>query len=149
AAHPVIADLQRALALVRHVAVGAGHTRARVDALAPRLELGVLRLENARARLGMLPVVEGRAVVEAEAVVVSLDLLDAEAVRPRKEQRRLRPAVVLDVALAAHEGATLLARGVGVRIERVAPITLAPARDARQVRDGRVAPRERRDAGGE
>ena len=45
AAHVVVADLQRAHARVRHVAVGAGHARARVDALVPHLELGVLRLE--------------------------------------------------------------------------------------------------------
>ena len=36
AAHPVVGDLHRALALVRHVAVGAGDAAPRVDALAPQ-----------------------------------------------------------------------------------------------------------------
>jgi hypothetical protein len=44
AADPVAADLHRPLALVGHVAVGAAHAAAGVDALAPELELGVLGL---------------------------------------------------------------------------------------------------------
>ena len=51
-------DLHRAFALVRHVAVGAGDAAARVDALAPHLELRVLRLEHVGAGLGVLPVEE-------------------------------------------------------------------------------------------
>ena len=116
AAHPVVADLDRAFALVRHVAVGAGDAGARVDALAPGLELRMLRLQHLGARLGVLPVVEAVAVGELRVVVGRLDLLDLQALRPREEQRRLRPAVVLDVALAADERAHLLARRVGVRV---------------------------------
>ena len=69
AAHVVVADLQRALALVGHVAIGAGHARARVDALVPHLELRVLRLEHRRAGVGVRPV------LEAALVVVSQDLV--------------------------------------------------------------------------
>ena len=56
AAHVVVADLDRALAHVGHVAVGAGDAAAGVDALAPHLELGVLGLEHRRAGLGVRPV---------------------------------------------------------------------------------------------
>ena len=41
----MIADLDRAFPLVRHVAVRARDAAAGVDTLAPQLELGVLRLE--------------------------------------------------------------------------------------------------------
>ncbi len=51
AAHVVVADLLRADAFVGHVAVGAGDAGARVNALAPHLELGVLRLERRRAEV--------------------------------------------------------------------------------------------------
>ena len=51
AAHPVVGDLQAAFAFVRHVAIGAGHAGAGVDALVPELELGMLRLEHGRAGL--------------------------------------------------------------------------------------------------
>jgi hypothetical protein len=43
AAHLVIADLVRAHAFVRHVAIGARHAGSRVDALLPQLKLRVLR----------------------------------------------------------------------------------------------------------
>ena len=49
AAHPVIAHLHGAFALVRHVAVGARDAAAGVDALAPQFKLRVLRLQH-RAR---------------------------------------------------------------------------------------------------
>ena len=71
--------LHRAFALVGHVAVGARDAGARVDALAPHLELRVLRLEHLGAGLGVLPVVEAMAVVERERVVVRFDLLDLAA----------------------------------------------------------------------
>ena len=69
-------------ALVGHVAVGAGHAGARVDALVPHLELGVLGLERRRAGLGVRPV------LEADLVVVGEDLLDLEALGPRVDVSR-------------------------------------------------------------
>ena len=63
----------RADALVGHVAVGAGHAGAGVDALAPHLELGVLRLQDRRAGLGVRPV------LEADLVVVGEDLVGLAA----------------------------------------------------------------------
>ena len=114
----VLADLHRAFALVGHVAIRARDAAAGVDALAPQLELRVLRLDDLGAGLGVLEVVEPRAVGELVLVVGLLDLLDLQAVVPREEQRLLRPAVVLDVALAADEGAHLLPRGVDVGIVR-------------------------------
>ena len=69
APHPVIADLHRAFALVRHVAIRARDARARVDALAPDLELRVLRLEHLGAGLGVLPVEEAVAVGKLVGVV--------------------------------------------------------------------------------
>lgn len=53
AADRVIADLQRADLLVRHMAVGTGHPRPRMDPLAPQLELRVLRLQHRRPGCGM------------------------------------------------------------------------------------------------
>ena len=58
AADVVVADLDRPFAHVGHVAVGAGHAAAGVDALAPHLELGVLGLEHLGAGLGVRPVRE-------------------------------------------------------------------------------------------
>ena len=55
-------------------------------------------------------------------------------------------AVVLDVALAAHERAHLLAGGVGVRIVRTLARRLAPAFDALDVRRRLGALGERADA---
>ena len=97
------------------------------------LELRVLRLEHLGAGLGVLPVVEAVAVGELVVVVVALDLLDLQAVVPREEQRHLRPAVVLDVALAADERAHLLARARR-RWGRTggARLPLPPALDARR-----------------
>ena len=105
AAHVVVADLERAFALVRHVAIGAGHARARVDPLIPHLELRMLRFEHGRAGVGVRPVLELRF------VVVSLDLFDLEPLGPRIDQPLLRSLeVILDVTLAADIGAHLLAR---------------------------------------
>ena len=121
-ADPVIRDLGRPLALVGHVAIGTGHARSGMHSLRVELELRVLRLQQLRARLGMDPVVEavtfrlpglGWKLIP---VVVCLDLLDLEPVAPGKEERRLRPAIVLHVALGADVGAHLLARRVPVRI---------------------------------
>ncbi len=96
ALHVVIADLERALALVGHVAVGASHARSRVDALVPHLELGVLRLERRRAGLGVRPV------LEAVGLVVRQDLVGLEPLVPRIGEPLLRSLeVVLHVALPA------------------------------------------------
>ena len=64
-----------AVAHVGHVAVGAGHAAAGVDALAPQLELRVLRLEDLGAGLGVLVVEEPLAVRELRLVPERLDLL--------------------------------------------------------------------------
>ena len=105
ALHVMVADLHRAGALVRHVAVGAGHARPRVDALVPHLELGVLGLEHRRAGLGVRPV------LEAVLLVVGEDLVGLQALVPRIGETLLGALeVVLDVALAADVGAHLLAR---------------------------------------
>ena len=105
------------------------------------LELRVLRLEHLGAGLGVLPVVEAVAVGKLVVVVVALDLLDLQPVVPREEQRRLRTAVVLDVALAADERAHLLPRRVDVRVVgRRSRSPLPPALDALEVRRRRRAP---------
>lgn len=117
-----------------------------MNALAPRLELGVLGLVDVRAGLAVREVVEGLAVGEAMRGVGGLNLLDAQALVPREEQRLARAAVVLDVALSTHERAHLLARRVHVRVVRRGAIAVAPAPDARQVWHRLVARRQRRDA---
>src|SRR5262245_7206422 len=71
----------------------------------------MLRLEQLVAGLGVGPV------REPFLVVVGLDLLDLETVRPRVGYDLARTLeVILDVALAADERAHFLARGVAVRI---------------------------------
>src|SRR5215510_10075911 len=71
----------------------------------------MLSLEQLGAGLGVGPV------GEALFLVVRLDLLDLQPVRPRVGHDLARSLeVVLDVALAAHERAHLLAGGVTVRI---------------------------------
>jgi hypothetical protein len=52
----MIADLERALAFVRHVAIGACNAGPGVNALVPHLEFGMLSLESWRARVRMRPV---------------------------------------------------------------------------------------------
>ena len=101
----MVADLERAFALVGHVAIGAGDAGARVDALIPHLELRVLRLEHGRAGVGVSPVLELRF------VVVGQDVLDLQPLGPRIDQPLLRSLeIIFDVALAADVGAHLLAR---------------------------------------
>src|SRR6202142_323909 len=111
AAHVMIAHLHGALPQERHVAIGAGHAGARVHALAVSLELGVLRLEHRGAGLAVSPV------AETELVVVTLDLLDLQALRPGVSHNlMLAGEVMLDVALRADICAHLLAgcHGVGI-----------------------------------
>jgi len=93
------------------MAVGARDPAARVHALAPEFELRVLRLDDFRPGLFMLEVVEPVTVLELVVVIILLDLFDFEAVVPRIEKRRLRSAVVFDVALGANERAHLLPGG--------------------------------------
>ena len=113
------------------------------------LELRMLRLEHRGAGLRVRPVVEVDAVRKLVGVVVALDLLDVQAVVPGVEQGRLRPAVVLDVALAADEGAHLLARRVGVRVVRRRSAAAPPSVDALEMRDRRGAGGERLDPANE
>src|SRR6185436_3583255 len=78
---------------------------ARMRALAPRLELGMLRLERGRAGVLVSPV------AEADLVVVGDDLLDLEALGPGIDETLPGALeVVLDVALAAYVGAHLRGR---------------------------------------
>src|SRR6476646_3009094 len=94
-----------------HMAVGAGDTGARMRALAPRLELGMLCLERGGARILVGPV------TEADLVVVSGDLLDLETLRPRIDEALLGTLeVVLNVALAAHVGAHFAGGGLLVHV---------------------------------
>ena len=88
----VVADLHGADPLVGHVAVGARDTRTRVDALAPHLELGMLRLERRRARVGVRPV------LEACLLVVGEDLVRFQPLGPRIGEALLGALeVVLDM----------------------------------------------------
>src|SRR5688572_7835756 len=114
-----------------------------MDALAPELELGMLRLEHFSAGFGMLPVVKAMAIVELKTVVVALDLLDFQAIVPRKEESRFRATIVLDVALAADERAHLLARRIDIGIVRRGSLPCSPPFDGRDVRQGFVACRKR------
>ena len=110
-AHVMVADLERAFAFVRHVAIGARHAGARVDALVPHFEFRMLRLEHRRAGLRVRPI------LELLLVVVGEDVLDLQPVRPRIDQPLLRPLeVILHVALAADEAPHLLPRGVAVHV---------------------------------
>ena len=144
APHPVLGDLLRAVALVGHVAVGAGDAAPGVDALAPHLELGVLGLEDLHAGLGVGPVLEARA-LHLHAVVELLHLLDLEPLGPREEDGHALAAEVLDVALAAHVGALLLPGRVDVRVVGRARSPLRQRSMLGQVRH--VALRRRRASG--
>src|SRR5690606_34640383 len=146
ASHPMGRDLHRALPLVGHVAIRATDAASRVDALAPKLELGMLRLVDRRTGLAVSKVEEGRAVGEEVIVVDGLDLLDRETLRPGEEERLLGGAVILDVTLPADEAPHLLAGRVDVRIVAPLALALAPTLDAREMRQRDIAFRERRDA---
>src|SRR5437762_1426418 len=99
----MVAQARILVGRLRHVAVGARHAGSRVNALAPQFELGMLGLESRRARVFVGPV------AEADLVVIGLDLLDLEALRPGKDKSLFGALeVVLDMALTAHEGAHLL-----------------------------------------
>jgi len=89
ASHPVAADLHCALALVGHVAIGAGNPALRVDALAPEFKLGVLRFVNERPRFAMLKIVERSAVREFVIVVLLFDLLSFQSIPPGEKSRSL------------------------------------------------------------
>jgi hypothetical protein len=136
----MVADLHRPFAAVGHVTIGTSDATAGVDALAPRLELGVLRLQHWRFGLAVRPV------PEAGFVVVGLDLVGLQALVPRVRQHlTLALEVVLNVALPADEAAHLLAARHGVDVVVVAGLgaaggaVLAPLDDARQVRQIGVA----------
>src|SRR5688572_32078616 len=56
AAHVMVADLHRTLALVRHMAVGAGYAGTGMNALAVQLELGMLSFQSGRTTDRMGPI---------------------------------------------------------------------------------------------
>src|SRR6188472_2369934 len=101
AAHPVVGDFRRPVALIRHVAVGARDARPSMNPLAPELELGMLRLQYLRTGFSVLVVVEPLSVREFPLVPVLLDLFHFESPAPGKLQRHLARAIVLDMALPA------------------------------------------------
>src|SRR5262249_52334388 len=106
-------------------------------------------LEDVGAGLGVRPVIEVVTVRKLERVVIALDLIDRQSVVPRIEQRRLRAAVVLDVALAADERPHLLPCGIDVWIVRRRAIAATPALDALEMRNGGGAGRQRLNAANE
>jgi hypothetical protein len=65
----MVADFEAAFPLVRHVTVGAGHARTRVNTLIPELELGVLSLEHGSSCVGMNPVAEFLLLVVGQNVI--------------------------------------------------------------------------------
>ena len=102
----VVADLERPHALVGHVAIRAGDARARVDALAPHLELGMLRLERRSACVLVRPILEFDFIVAGE------NFIGLQALEPGIGQALFRPLeIVFHVALGAYIGPHLLARG--------------------------------------
>ena len=107
----VIADLESALPHVGHVAVGAGHARARVHALVPHFKFRMAGFDQLRARVGMRPLVDLLLVFDGD------DVFDLDAFCPREGQALVgRLEVVRDVALAADVGAHFLARRHGVDV---------------------------------
>ena len=95
AAYVVVADFNSTFANVRHVAIGAGHAAASVDALAPRLEFRVLRLEQGPRDL-VLPIGEPQLIVEF------LGFVHLQAIVPRvRQQLAFALKGILDVALCA------------------------------------------------
>ena len=111
------------------------------------LKLRMLRLEQLGAGLGVLPVVEAVAVREPGVVVGRFDLLDLQAVAPRGRT-------------ASASGRSSTRRGIGRRRTSASPAARRRRSDRRarsrsplrqrsmlgQVRHGRVARGERRDA---
>ncbi len=92
----------------------------------------MLRLEHRGAADRVRPV------LEAARLVIREDVVGAEAVAPRVREPLFRaPEVVLDVALRAHEGAHLLARGVDVDVERAVAEECAHALDEPGTRDAK------------
>jgi len=77
AAHVMIADFDRAFAFVGHVTIGAGDATARMNALAPRLKLRVLRFENGRAACFVSPV------LKSHLIIIAFDLFNFNAFVPR------------------------------------------------------------------
>ncbi len=125
AADVVRADLHRALPLIRHVAVGAGHPAAGVDPLRPGLELGVLCLEHGGPGVGVHPV------AETQVLVVRLGLVHPHPVVPGVgEVLALAVEIILHVALGAGEGAHLLPVRHDVRVVRLPARALTPPLDA-------------------
>jgi hypothetical protein len=119
----VVADLDRTLALVWHVAISARHSAAGVDPLIPQLEFGMLGLQDRRSSL---PV---HIVGELLFVVVAFDLLGPKPLVPRVSNGLLASfEVVFHMALAANETAHLLAGGQGVDIVFLFVVALVPVR---------------------
>ena len=125
------------LTLVRHVAVGTGHTGGAVRTVDPRFIVGMLHLQHGRLGNGVHPV--GELALEAGHVHIAVVFIHAvdgfgrEAVLPR-EDRALGGAVagivevVFHMALGAHERTHLaagelcgvLAHGLQIILERLA-----------------------------
>ena len=141
AAHPVVGDLHRALALVRHVAIRAGDARARAEM--PWLQSsnsGCWAFRTSAPGLRVLPVVETVAVgklgrrrtcvrsVRPSAICLIFSLAS-------RERCRLRPAVVRRRDTGRRRTSASPGASVRVRMNRRArAVGLAPALDALDVR---------------
>ena len=98
------------------MAIGATHAAASVNALAPELELGMLGFVNLRTGFAVLEIVKRRAIGKLVIVVGLFDLFDLQPIVPGKEERFLRPAVILDMALPAHKAAHFLPARIDIGI---------------------------------
>ena len=82
AANPVVGYLRGPVPLIWHVAIGAGDTGPGMNPLAPEFELGMLRLQDFRARFCVLVVIKPFAIGEFTFVPVLFDLIRAEPLAP-------------------------------------------------------------------
>src|SRR6266480_135500 len=101
----------------------------------------MLGLENWRTGLLVNPI------LEADLVVVTLDLFNFETLVPRVgHDLAIAFEVVFHVTLATDKAAHLLPRRQGVRLIVLRPVTFAPALDAGQMGQRVVASGQRFDA---
>src|SRR4026209_2005005 len=99
----MIADLQRTLALIRHMTICANNSGTCMNPLIPHFKLWMLCFEHRRARVRVLPV------FELLLIVKSKDVLNQKTLGPWVDQPFLGTTeVILVVTLPANESAHLL-----------------------------------------
>jgi hypothetical protein len=125
----------RPLPFVRHMAIGTADATARVNALAPQFEFGMLGLVYPGASFGVCVIVEIRAIGKRQGVPKRLDLLRPQAVSPRERQRHVAGAVIFDMALRAYQAAHFLPRGIEIGIVRARAVACSPPPEAGQMSD--------------